>query len=160
MVQSYIPKTAKACPCPCHRFGGHLPMPRDQAVMPYWVPQVLRSHKKVRGRLVWQQGLKVRGGAEGEPEIRGRVPGSFPTVASLGVWGSPPSCGLGQQRTGDQWYSGQAQVRCAGGVGKGGIHRTLRRVCCHLSHRFFCPSSSPSPPFSSLFSILASPTGS
>ncbi|XDB59572.1 hypothetical protein AB1E18_012964 [Capra hircus] len=55
MVQSYIPKTAKACPCPCHRFGGHLPMPRDQAVMPYWVPQVLRSHKKVVKR---QQNFK------------------------------------------------------------------------------------------------------
>ncbi|XP_068848358.1 uncharacterized protein C16orf95 homolog [Capricornis sumatraensis] len=55
MVQSYIPKTAKACPCPCHRFGGHLPMPRGQAVMPYWVPQVLRSHKKVVKR---QQNFK------------------------------------------------------------------------------------------------------
>lgn len=51
MVQFNIPKTSEACPCPCHRFGGRLPMPRDQAVMPYWVPQVLRPHKKVRGRL-------------------------------------------------------------------------------------------------------------
>ncbi|XP_057169870.1 uncharacterized protein C16orf95 homolog isoform X2 [Ursus arctos] len=47
MVRFYIPKTSEACPCPCHRFGGRLPMPRDQAVMPYWVPQVLRPHKKV-----------------------------------------------------------------------------------------------------------------
>ena len=93
------------------------------------------------------------GWAEGDPEMRGRVPGSFPTVACIGVWGSPPSCGLGQQRAGGKWYSGQAQVRCPGGVGKGGIHCALR-VCCHLSHHFFCPSSSPSPPFSSLFSNL------
>ena len=85
------------------------------------------------------------GWAEGDPEMRGRVPGSFPTVACIGVWGSPPSCGLGQQRAGGKWYSGQAQVRCPGGVGKGGIHCALR-VCCHLSHHFFCPSSSPSPP--------------
>ena len=53
------------------------------------------------------------GWAEGDPEMRGRVPGSFPTVACIGVWGSPPSCGLGQQRAGGKWYSGQAQVRPA-----------------------------------------------
>lgn len=51
MVRVYIPEATKACPCSRHRFGGRLPMPRDQATMPYWVPRVLRFHKKVRGRL-------------------------------------------------------------------------------------------------------------
>ncbi|XP_061030233.1 uncharacterized protein C16orf95 homolog [Eubalaena glacialis] len=60
MVRFYVPKTTKACPCPCHHFGGRLPMPRDQAMMPYWVPQVLRSHKKVVKR---QQSFK------GIPEV-------------------------------------------------------------------------------------------
>ena len=89
---------------------------------------------------------------EGDSEPRGRVLGSFPTVASIGVWGSPPSCGLGQQRTGGKWYSGEAQVWCPGGGGKGGIHCALKRVCCHLSHHFFCPPPSSSPLSSSLFS--------
>nr|XP_058901934.1 uncharacterized protein C16orf95 homolog [Kogia breviceps] len=61
MVRFYVPQTTKACLCPCHHFGGRLPMPRDQAVMmPYWVPQVLRSHKKVVKR---QQSFK------GIPEV-------------------------------------------------------------------------------------------
>ncbi|XP_036688241.1 uncharacterized protein C16orf95 homolog [Balaenoptera musculus] len=57
MVRFYVPKTTKACPCPCHHFGGRLPMPRDQAMMPYWVPQVLRSHKKVVKRLQSFKGI-------------------------------------------------------------------------------------------------------
>ncbi|KAF6076730.1 hypothetical protein HJG60_001699 [Phyllostomus discolor] len=48
MVPVDIPKATKACPCPNHHFGGHLPMPRDQAVMPYWVPRVLRTYKKIQ----------------------------------------------------------------------------------------------------------------
>ncbi|XP_023616876.1 uncharacterized protein C16orf95 homolog isoform X3 [Myotis lucifugus] len=48
MVQTDIPKATKACPCPDHHSGGYLPMPRDQAVMPYWVPRVLRSCKKIQ----------------------------------------------------------------------------------------------------------------
>ncbi|ELW62902.1 hypothetical protein TREES_T100001709 [Tupaia chinensis] len=53
MIRFYIPRTTKVgrCPCPCHRFGGCLPVPRNQAAMPYWVPQVLRSQKKVVKRL-------------------------------------------------------------------------------------------------------------
>ncbi|XP_006888925.1 PREDICTED: uncharacterized protein LOC102860924 [Elephantulus edwardii] len=43
-------RTPRTCSCPCHRFGGHLPVPRDQAVMPYWVPQCLRAPKMVRER--------------------------------------------------------------------------------------------------------------
>ncbi|KAK1330372.1 hypothetical protein QTO34_010561 [Cnephaeus nilssonii] len=48
MVQTDIPKATKVCPCPDHHFGGYLPVPRDQAVMPYWVPRVLRSYKKIQ----------------------------------------------------------------------------------------------------------------
>lgn len=36
-------------------------MPRDQAVVPYWVPRALRSWKKVRRRLTRQQGLNREG---------------------------------------------------------------------------------------------------
>ena len=53
-------------------------MSRDQAMMPYWVPQVLRSHKKVRGRLAWQRGLRVRGRLRRDPEMRGKGAGFFP----------------------------------------------------------------------------------
>lgn len=40
-------------------------MPRDQAVMPYWVPQILRPHKKVRGRLTVARPQRDRGHPEG-----------------------------------------------------------------------------------------------
>ncbi|XP_019490593.1 PREDICTED: uncharacterized protein C16orf95 homolog isoform X5 [Hipposideros armiger] len=46
-IRVCIPKVIKTCLCRCHCFEGRLPMPKDQATMPYWVPQVLRSHKKV-----------------------------------------------------------------------------------------------------------------
>lgn len=52
-------------------------MPRDRAMMPYWVPQVLRSHNKVRGRLAQQQGLRVRGGFPREQEKRRAGAGFF-----------------------------------------------------------------------------------
>ncbi|XP_045041318.2 uncharacterized protein C16orf95 homolog [Desmodus rotundus] len=48
MVPEDMPKATKACPRPSHHFGGHLPVPRDQAVMPYWVPRVLRTYKKIQ----------------------------------------------------------------------------------------------------------------
>ncbi|NP_001344189.1 uncharacterized protein C16orf95 homolog isoform 3 [Mus musculus] len=51
MMRCYIPRAMKSCRCSCHCFGGRLPMPRDRAVMPYWVPQGLRSQKKVLKRL-------------------------------------------------------------------------------------------------------------
>lgn len=47
-------------------------MPRDQATMPYWVPRVLRFHKKVRRRLSEQRGLRVRVGFPRDLEKRGR----------------------------------------------------------------------------------------
>ncbi|XP_036901338.1 uncharacterized protein C16orf95 homolog, partial [Sturnira hondurensis] len=31
-----------------HRFGGRLPVRRDQALMPYWVPRVLRAYNKIQ----------------------------------------------------------------------------------------------------------------
>ncbi|XP_037672216.1 uncharacterized protein C16orf95 homolog isoform X1 [Choloepus didactylus] len=46
MARLRSPPSTKACPCPCHRFGGCLPVLRDQAVMPYWVPQCLRTLRK------------------------------------------------------------------------------------------------------------------
>lgn len=130
-------------------------MPRDEAVMPYWVPQVLRSHKKVRGRLAWQRGLRVRGGLRREPEVRERVLGSFPTVVSVDVWGPSGSRGLGQQNAGGKWYSGQAQARCPGGVGKGGVHCFLMRAPT-AAVTFPAMSSVPfsSSAFSSLFPLL------
>ncbi|XP_012591177.1 uncharacterized protein C16orf95 homolog isoform X3 [Microcebus murinus] len=57
-LRSYIPQTTKMCPCPCHRFGGHLPVPRDQAAMPYWVPRVLRSQKQVARRQQSAKGIQ------------------------------------------------------------------------------------------------------
>lgn len=103
-----------------------------------------------RGRLVWQQGLKVRGGPRGPRDKEGCrfLPTQWPPL----VFGGLLCCGLGgsreQETSGTQ---GQTQVRvCRVVLGRVGIHRTLRRVCCHLP--IACPSSSPSPPFSSLFS--------
>ncbi|XP_045843479.1 uncharacterized protein C16orf95 homolog isoform X4 [Meles meles] len=65
MVRFYIPKSSEACPCSCHRFGGRLPMPRDQAVMPYWVPQILRPHRKAVKR---QQSCKGIQDENADPE--------------------------------------------------------------------------------------------
>ena len=62
-------------------------MPRDQATMPYWVPQVLRSQKKVRGKLAGQRGLRVSVGRGGTQRGEGWVLGSFPSVASSSIWG-------------------------------------------------------------------------
>ncbi|KAL0621741.1 Zinc finger matrin-type protein 1, partial [Plecturocebus cupreus] len=55
IVQFYIHQTTKMCPCPFYHFGGHLPKPRDQIVLPYWVRQVLRSQQQVVRR---QESLK------------------------------------------------------------------------------------------------------
>ncbi|XP_074170577.1 uncharacterized protein C16orf95 homolog isoform X2 [Rhinolophus sinicus] len=38
--------------CECQaRFRGHLPMPRTEAALPYWVPQSLRPQKKIQKRI-------------------------------------------------------------------------------------------------------------
>ncbi|XP_013853587.1 uncharacterized protein C16orf95 homolog [Sus scrofa] len=35
--------------CECHtRFGGHLPVPRAEAALPYWVPLSLRPQKQIQ----------------------------------------------------------------------------------------------------------------
>lgn len=79
-------------------------MPRDQAVMPYWVPQVLRPHTKVRGRLMAAR-------PERDPEMGWRVPGSLPTVASIHP-GSP-----GRHSKGSRVQAGGGGGVCRGGAG-------------------------------------------
>ncbi|KAM9062267.1 uncharacterized protein ACOB8E_010664 [Sarcophilus harrisii] len=40
--QSCYPKSPRTCTCACHTFGGQLPVPRDLATFPYWVPRSVR----------------------------------------------------------------------------------------------------------------------
>ncbi|XP_012578317.1 PREDICTED: uncharacterized protein C16orf95 homolog [Condylura cristata] len=69
-VRFHAPQTSTVCPCPCHRFGGRLPLPREQVAMPYWVPPVLRAPRKA---VIRQQSAKD---AQGPGVLRGRLRGS------------------------------------------------------------------------------------
>lgn len=87
-------------------------MPRDQAVMPYWVPQVLRPHKKVRGRLTAARPQR-------DPEMGWRVLGSFSTVASTGVRGLLE--GTVKEVECRRWAcAGEGQLGVLGGAGRVG----------------------------------------
>ncbi|XP_069917980.1 uncharacterized protein C16orf95 homolog isoform X11 [Oryctolagus cuniculus] len=57
-VRFHVPKASESCPCLCHCVRGRLPVPRSQAMMPYWVPQVLRSPKKTVKRQRSFRGLQ------------------------------------------------------------------------------------------------------
>uniref|UniRef100_A0A8D1WID3 Uncharacterized protein n=1 Tax=Sus scrofa TaxID=9823 RepID=A0A8D1WID3_PIG len=50
--------------CECHtRFGGHLPVPRAEAALPYWVPLSLRPQKQVNK--TWFSSVSLPQGGSG-----------------------------------------------------------------------------------------------
>lgn len=58
-VPSAVHQDPICCECQA-RFGGHLPVPRAEAALPYWVPLTLRPQKQVgdlnQGFFTWVQG--------------------------------------------------------------------------------------------------------
>ena len=157
MVRFCIPKATKSCLCLCHHFGGRLPVPRNQAAMPYWVPQALRSPKKVRRRFLQQRGLRVRGGPAEGPDRRGKGAGFFPAVASIGVCvGSSGSHGRGQQSAGGERCVGRTSSGVLVAVGKV-VHCSLKRAPVSAAP-FSSPASSSSLRFSTSLTSLPPPS--
>nr|XP_051696287.1 uncharacterized protein C16orf95 homolog isoform X11 [Oryctolagus cuniculus] len=68
-VRFHVPKASESCPCLCHCVRGRLPVPRSQAMMPYWVPQVLRSPKKTVKRQRSFRGLQVPSQSRGRYQL-------------------------------------------------------------------------------------------